>query len=87
MELAMDKDVQAVVEYMQNTIPTTKLRAVADILPKMAQLLWDKFPQEPCVGVALVDSGLRSDLPQYATESVPELRCAGDDSVAVGGVH
>jgi hypothetical protein len=53
MDLVVDKDVKAVLEFMQTTIPTAKLIGVAESLPQLARLLWGHFPQEPYQGASL----------------------------------
>jgi hypothetical protein len=46
--LAIDGNVKAVLEFIQDNVPATKLVAVTERLPEMARLLWGHFPQEPC---------------------------------------
>jgi hypothetical protein len=87
MELTVDKDLQAVIEFMQNEIPTGKLVRIAEALPKMARLLWERFPQEPCIEVRLVDTRFMNDLPQDASVCAPASPCAGDDFGAARDIH
>ena len=53
MELILDGDLKSVVEFMQSNIATSKLVGVAESLPKLAKLLWDRYPQEPLNGLSL----------------------------------
>jgi hypothetical protein len=55
MDLRMDEDVQVVAEFMQRTVPASKLISVADDLSKVARLLWSCYPQEPSLGLVLVE--------------------------------
>jgi hypothetical protein len=48
VNLVIDEDVKAVLEFIQDKIPASKLVAVSERLPEMARLLWGHFPQEPC---------------------------------------
>lgn len=54
MEIKVDSDVQSVLEFMQQHIAASKLLTVAEVLPKMARLLWPEYPQEPCSALSLV---------------------------------
>jgi hypothetical protein len=45
-ELILDKDVQAICEFMLANIPATRLIAVANEVGKIAPLLWGRYPQE-----------------------------------------
>lgn len=87
MDLVLDGDVQAVVEFMQQNIASGKLVAVAESIPKLARLLWDRFPQEPCVGMRLLDRPITNGLLQDANVSGPALPCAGDGSEVAAGIH
>jgi hypothetical protein len=84
MQIALNEDVKAVLEFMQANIETVKLVGVADSLPQLARLLWDGFPQEPCTAISLELSktGEESQKPQASTESSPGQLCVGGDSVA-----
>jgi len=42
----MDKDLRAVVEFMQENVECSKLMTIADALPQLSRLLWGSFPQE-----------------------------------------
>ena len=46
--LQLDEHMKAVLQFMQENVPTSKLIGVADSLPQMARLLWGRYPQEPC---------------------------------------
>ena len=53
MELILDEEMKAVLEFMQRHIPASKLMGVAERLPQMAKLLWDRYPQEAVTAVEL----------------------------------
>jgi len=53
MELILDEDVKSVLEFMQPHVPASKLTAVAERLPEIAKLLWDRYPQEPLAALQL----------------------------------
>jgi hypothetical protein len=57
-EFVIDGDVKAVLEFMQKTIPTSKLIGVVDSLPQMGRLLWGQYPQEPLSALSLEASEL-----------------------------
>jgi hypothetical protein len=80
MDLILDSDVQAVAEFMQRTIPAGKLMPVAEKLSSLARLLWEKYPQEPCVGLTLAESALTRGLLRDASVSDLEPSCVGDGS-------
>jgi hypothetical protein len=79
-ELLMDKDLQAVVEFMQANVESQKLFAVADALPTIARLLWGDVSQEPIKAISLRAC---LDLTQpIASGCDLEHRCVGDGSAA-----
>jgi len=86
MQIEVDDDVKAVLEFMHLNVPAAKLLTVAEVIPKLARLLWSEYPQEPLVGVSLVSLPTRGSLPN-ASESGPALPCAGDGSVEAACVH
>jgi hypothetical protein len=53
MQVEIDEHVKAVLKYMQENIPASKLVGVGDAIPKMARLLWDQFQQEPVLAMEL----------------------------------
>jgi hypothetical protein len=55
MQVEIDEHVRAVLNYMQENIPASKLVGVGDAIPKMARLLWDQFQQEPVLVMGLRD--------------------------------
>jgi len=63
MDIVVDPDLQATLEFMRDKITASKLVAVAKRLPEMATLIWGHFPQEEYVPVSLV-------LPKPALEEV-----------------
>jgi hypothetical protein len=48
LKVAIDVDVKAVLEFIQDNVPANKLIAVSERLPEFARLLWGHFPQESC---------------------------------------
>ena len=48
MQVQINEDTSAVLQFMQANIPASRLVGVAASLPLMAKLLWDGCPQEPC---------------------------------------
>ncbi|MCU1303442.1 MAG: hypothetical protein JWQ87_3726 [Candidatus Sulfotelmatobacter sp.] len=58
----VDEHMKAVLQFMQENVPTSKLIGVSDSIPQVARLLWGSFPQEPCCFVTL-----RSPLPEPST--------------------
>lgn len=54
MQVQIDSDVLAVMEFMQARIPTDKLVAVAEGVRKLAGPMWDGYPQQTCQTLALV---------------------------------
>jgi hypothetical protein len=71
MELILDGDLKKVTELMQRNIPAFKLVGVAESLPKMARLLWDRYPQESIDSLSLCEEPLTAssscEIPQVAT--------------------
>jgi hypothetical protein len=53
MNIEVDNDVKAVLEFMQERVAAFKLIGVAERIPAMAKLLWDKYPQEPVEPISL----------------------------------
>ena len=82
--LVIDSDVQSVLEFMQERIVAAKLIGVADVIPKMARLLWEGFPQEPCAVACLSLSKTVEQNPtlQVSIESSQAPVCERGDSVA-----
>ena len=52
-QFEVDRDLQAVLEFMQSNIPTAKLVGIAERMPQMARLLWGDNQQEPVRPIAL----------------------------------
>jgi hypothetical protein len=80
MDFMVDRDLQAVVEFMQSTLPTNKLLSVSEALPQMARLLWSNNPQEPCIGAILSASPITNGLLPDATVCAPAPLCVGGGS-------
>ena len=58
MDLVLDSDIKAVLEYMQANVPASKLIGVAERVQELARPLWGQFPQEPCHSISLVSPKL-----------------------------
>lgn len=85
MRLVMDDDVQRVCEFMQASVPTAKLVAVADGLASLAPLLWGTYQGEAVSALRLSSKPISAcdrHRPQDATEPCPVLLCAGGDDPA-----
>jgi hypothetical protein len=80
MKIEIDSDVQEVIEFMQSHISATKLVSVAEAIPKIGKLLWDRYPQEQLCAVSLV-----GDPPTLGRESLPVASESSPYSVGVGG--
>jgi hypothetical protein len=74
MQLVADEHVKAVLEFMQENVPASKLYGVADSVPKMARLLWGEYEQEPVIPLVIGGSQ------PIASVSGPEQRRVGGDS-------
>jgi hypothetical protein len=86
MELILDEHIKAVLEFMQGQIPASKLVGVAERMPQIAKLLWDRYPQEAVDALSLTVTKKRPSQSD-ANEFVPVLPCAGDGSVVEAGVR
>ena len=53
MDVVLDSDVRAVLEFMQTRIAASKLVPIAERLPEMAKLLWSRYPQEPVEPISM----------------------------------
>ncbi len=75
MELSLDEHVKSVLEFMQEKVPAGKLVGVAERLPEMARLLWDRYPQESlaAMSLVLVKTGQESQSQSVSIESSPDL--------------
>jgi hypothetical protein len=56
MNLDVDRDVQATLEFMKSNVDATRLVGVAERLPEMARLLWGHFQQEPITALHLSEA-------------------------------
>ena len=54
MELLVDSDLKAVIEFMQGHLPAAKLVAVANAVAKIAPALWGHFEAEDIAALRLV---------------------------------
>jgi hypothetical protein len=85
MEIKLDSDVQAVAEFMQANVSATKLVSVAEDLSKIGRLLWSRYPQEPSLGLTLLEPQPTSGSLPSASESALVPACVGGDSGAAVG--
>ena len=46
MELVFDPDVKAVAEFMQSTLPATRLVSIANAISELAPILWGRYTRE-----------------------------------------
>lgn len=85
MEIEMDSDVKAVVEFMQITLPAARLVAVSDAVQKVAPVLWGHYPTEEVQALrlraAISVGGPRTQ--SIASGYALGQPCADDDSAAV----
>jgi hypothetical protein len=58
--LQVDEHLQQVLEFMQESVPASKLVQIAEKLPEMARLLWSRYSQEPVVAVSLTEAAIVS---------------------------
>jgi len=86
MNVQLDKDFQAVLEFMQEKLPTSKLVTIAERLPAMARLLWGHVQQEPFTAIAL---SVTKDYPSQSDAIGCDLakQCAGGGSVVEADVQ
>ena len=75
MEIRVDSDIQSVLEFMQSSIPAAKLTGVAEGVCQIGRLLWERYPQEPCVPVML-------NLPKTGSQSRSQVD-ASESSLAL----
>ncbi len=57
MNLEMDADLRAVVEFMQRRIPAARLVSVATGIQAISPLLWGHYPHEECKPLRLSACG------------------------------
>lgn len=85
-QLLLDKEIQAVLEFMQAHIPTDKLVPVAEFLPGIARLLWGGYQQTSLVPLVISSAPLDVQ-PRVANESGPAGRCADGGFAAEADRH
>lgn len=85
-ELLMDKDLRAVVEFMQDSIPACKLVGLSETLPQLARLLWGHFQQEPVKPLELL---LTKTHPSQSNANGcdPAKACVGGGSAVAADVQ
>jgi hypothetical protein len=54
MNVEMDEDVKAVVEFMQRNIAASRLVVVSDSIKSLAQILWGHFDREEIKALRVV---------------------------------
>lgn len=88
MAIEIDSEVEAVVEFMAQSIPASRLVAVANGLAALAPSLWGGYESEGIAPLRLVSSPIRDDRrkPASSSESGLEPGCADGGSVAVAAV-
>jgi hypothetical protein len=85
MQFEVDRDVQAVLEFMQTNIPAVKLVGVAESVAQMGRLLWSHNPQEPVLVVSLSRFPIKPCARQSnANVSADAVDADGDSAVVVG---
>ena len=60
MELKLDRDVQAVTEFMQSNLPASKLAPVAVAVNKLADSLWGHYSPESVTTLTLMHPQITS---------------------------
>jgi hypothetical protein len=61
MNVTIDDDVKAVCEFMQSSIPTARLRSVANSVNALAPILWGHYAAEEVRAIALVSPPISDD--------------------------
>lgn len=79
-QLALDEDVQAVLEFMQRKIATCKLMQVAEAVAEIGAILWKRYNAEEFTPLALICSDQVGALQPIASESAPVRTGAGGGS-------
>ena len=92
MELVVDRDVKAVLEFMWANTPPPKVLGVAEVIPQFARILWATEPQEPFSSIRLeidpaVKKAAENQSQQASTEFSLAPICVGDGSVAEVASH
>jgi hypothetical protein len=82
MELMIDPDVKAVVEFMQGNMPAAKLVSVAAAVAALAPILWGAFEAESVATLRLVASPPSAD---HAARIRPCAKSPDLDSAYAGG--
>ena len=80
MNFEVDPDIQAVAEFMQRSLPASRLVGVAAGMHALAPLLWGRHLAEEVIPVALLARDLQS--PPAASGLPPVAVCAGGGSAA-----
>jgi hypothetical protein len=79
MKLRLDADVQAVAEFMQRSIPASRLMGVVAGLHTLAPLIWGRYDRVDVIPADLSAHDPRTQ--SSATQCGPVVVCAGDGSV------
>jgi len=86
MEIEIDPDVKATVEFMQSNIPAARLVAVSEGVGSLAPILWGRYAPERIETLSLAHNqpAMRSEIsPPTASGSEPKCSDAGGGSAAV----
>lgn len=87
MRLEMHPDVQAVAEFMHNTIPAARLVEVAAGIDAVAPLLWGHYEREAVRSLTLTHLPISAGDPHKrstASGCYPAELCAGGDPAGAG---
>lgn len=58
MEIEMDADVKAVMEFMQRTLPAARLVSVSEAVRKIAPVVWGHYPTEEVRALNLAEGSI-----------------------------
>jgi hypothetical protein len=85
MQFEVDRDVHAVLEFMQSSIPAAKLVRVAESAAEMGRLLWGKYPQESCSPISLSITKCCPSLSDASECSLAPPNAGDGSGAAMGG--
>jgi hypothetical protein len=72
MEIAIDSDVKAVLEFMQETLAADRLVSVAEALFRLAPLLWGQYPSHAVQALQLKATAISADDPQTRSSATAQ---------------
>jgi hypothetical protein len=76
----VDRHIKAVLVFMQENLPASKLLRIAEELPQWAQLLWARYPKQELSGLTLTLLKSAGQSLSTANESDLGPQNVGDDS-------